>query len=294
MRLDGGRESENVEDMRGRRPGGPVMIGGGLGSIVLIIIVIALGGDPRPLLQNMARNAQQQQQAGPGEDEDVPVQEDEHTQKLRKFVSVVLADTEDVWTDVFAQENRQYPQPKLVLFTEQVRSACGFASAASGPFYCPEDQKVYIDLAFYDELQSRFGAPGDFAQAYVIAHEVGHHVQNQLGILQKVHALRGRVSEEEYNQALVRLELQADYLAGMWANRAQKMRDIIEPGDLEEALRAATAIGDDTLQKQATGHVVPDSFTHGTSAQRVRWFRKGFQSGKLRDSDTFAPAYEDL
>lgn len=294
MRLDGGRESENIEDRRGRRPGGPIMIGGGLGSLILIIIVIVLGGDPRPLLQNMANNAQQQQNAAPVGDDEAAIPQDEHSQKLRKFIAVVLADTEDVWTDVFAQENRQYPPPKLVLFTGQVQSACGFASAASGPFYCPEDQKVYIDLAFYDELQSRFGAPGDFAQAYVIAHEIGHHVQNQLGILQKVHALKGRVSEAEYNEASVRLELQADYLAGMWAFHAQKMRDILEPGDLEEALHAANAIGDDTLQKQARGHVVPDSFTHGTAAQRARWFRKGFQSGKLRDGDTFKPDYEDL
>ncbi len=294
MRLDGGRESENIEDRRGRRPGGPIMIGGGLGSLILIIIVIVLGGDPRPLLQNMANNAQQQQNAAPVGDDEAAIPQDEHSQKLKRFVSVVLADTEDVWTDVFAEQNRQYPPPKLVLFTGQVQSACGFASAASGPFYCPEDQKVYIDLAFYDELQSRFGAPGDFAQAYVIAHEIGHHVQNQLGILQKVHALKGRVSEAEYNEASVRLELQADYLAGMWAFHAQKMRDILEPGDLEEALHAANAIGDDTLQKQARGHVVPDSFTHGTAAQRARWFRKGFQSGKLRDGDTFKPDYEDL
>lgn len=292
MRLDGGRESENVEDRRAQRGGGPLMLGGGLGTLILIIIVIALGGDPRPLLQNMAQNAPQNQgplgNGGPG------VPQDERSQELKKFVSIVLADTEDVWTDVFAEQNRRYPPPTLVLFTGQVQSACGFASAASGPFYCPEDQKVYIDLAFYDELQSRFGAPGDFAQAYVIAHEIGHHVQNQLGILQKVHALKGRVSDVEYNEASVRLELQADYLAGMWAHHAQKMRDILEPGDIEEALQAATAIGDDTLQRQATGHVVPDSFTHGTSAQRVRWFRRGLQSGKLRDGDTFEPDYNDL
>lgn len=290
MRLEGGRESENVEDRRGQR-GGPVAIGGGLGMVVLVIIVIALGGDPRPLLQNMARQA-------PPNAEPVdkgPVEDDPHTAKLKKFVSVVLADTEDVWSDVFTNELRnQYPPPKLVLFSGQYNSACGFATAASGPFYCPADQKVYIDLAFYDELQSRFGAPGDFAQAYVIAHEVGHHVQNQLGILEKVHALKGRVSEEEYNRASVRLELQADYLAGMWAHHAQEMRDILEPGDIEEALEAANAIGDDTLQRQAQGHVVPDSFTHGSSKQRVRWFRRGFESGKLRDGDTFQVDFEDL
>ncbi|HET6422666.1 MAG TPA: neutral zinc metallopeptidase [Planctomycetaceae bacterium] len=293
MRLDGGRESGNVEDRRGQ-PGGPVMVGGGLGMIVLVVIVIALGGDPRALLQNMAR----QQPPGPMAPEDgAPMPVNEHEEELKKFVSIVLADTEDVWTDVFANEirsQRPYPPPKLVLFTGQVNSACGSASAASGPFYCPEDEKVYIDLAFYDEMKSRFGAPGDFAQAYVIAHEIGHHVQNQLGILQKVHALRGRVSDEEYNRASVRLELQADYLAGMWAHHAQKMRDILEPGDIDEALNAANAIGDDTLQRQSSGHVVPDSFTHGTSAQRARWFRKGFQSGRLRDGDTFEVDYDDL
>lgn len=293
MRLDGGRESDNIEDRRGQR-GGPVMVGGGLGMIVLVVIVIALGGDPRPLLQNMAR----QQPPGPMvPDDGAPRPVDEHEEELKKFVSIVLADTEDVWTDVFANEIRSprpYPPPKLVLFTGQVSSACGSASAASGPFYCPEDEKVYIDLAFYDEMKSRFGAPGDFAQAYVIAHEIGHHVQNQLGILQKVHALRGRVSNEEYNRASVRLELQADYLAGMWAHHAQKMRDILEPGDIDEALNAANAIGDDTLQRQSSGHVVPDSFTHGTSAQRARWFRKGFQSGRLRDGDTFEVDYDDL
>lgn len=290
MRLEGGRESENVEDRRGQR-GGPVAIGGGLGMLVLVVIVIALGGDPRPLLQNMARQAPPN--AGPVDE--APVPDDPHTAKLKKFVSVVLADTEDVWSDVFTNDLRnQYPPPKLVLFSGQYNSACGFATAASGPFYCPADQKVYIDLAFYDELQSRFGAPGDFAQAYVIAHEVGHHVQNQLGILEKVHALKGRVSEEEYNRASVRLELQADYLAGMWAHHAQEMRDILEPGDIDEALRAANAIGDDTLQRQAQGHVVPDSFTHGSAKQRVRWFRKGFESGKLRDGDTFQVDFEDL
>ncbi len=291
MRLDGGRESENVEDRRGQRGGSPMAVGG-IGGLILIVIVIALGGDPRPLLQNMAN---QQRNAPPVDGPAVP--NDPRSEELKKFVAIVLADTEDVWTDVFTNElnaKRPYPPPKLVLFTGQVQSACGFASAASGPFYCPADEKVYIDLAFYDELQSRFGAPGDFAQAYVIAHEIGHHVQNQLGILQKVHALKGRVSEAEYNEASVRLELQADFLAGMWAHHAQKMRDILEPGDIDEALQAATAIGDDTLQRQSSGHVVPDSFTHGTSAQRARWFRKGLQSGKLRDSDTFKIDYSDL
>jgi predicted metalloprotease len=212
---------------------------------------------------------------------------------LASFVGVVLADTEDVWNRLFQQQGSQYQEPKLVLFSGQVRSACGFASAASGPFYCPADRNVYIDLVFYKELKQRFGAPGDFAQAYVIAHEVGHHVQNLLGISEKVQAMRGRVSEAQYNQYSVRLELQADYFAGVWAHHAQRM-NILEQGDLEEAMRAANAIGDDTLQKQAQGHVVPDSFTHGTSEQRMRWFMKGFKSGKLEQGDTFSVDEGDL
>ncbi|MDZ4685617.1 MAG: neutral zinc metallopeptidase [Planctomycetaceae bacterium] len=288
MRWQGGRQSGNVEDRRGMR--GPVMAGGGLGMLVLIIIVMALGGDPRPLLQNMG-NQPGAPNAGPlepgGEETGV---DDE----MKQFVATVLADTEDVWERLFAEMNRRYENPKLVLFTGRVESACGFGTAASGPFYCPADAQVYIDLAFYDELQNRFGAPGDFAQAYVIAHEIGHHVQNQLGLSDKVHALRERVSEEEYNQYSVRLELQADFFAGVWAHHAQRVRKILEPGDLEEALNAATAIGDDRLQKQTRGYVVPDSFTHGTSQQRVRWFRRGFESGDPAKGDTFAVDYEDL
>lgn len=287
MRWQGGRESDNVEDRRGQ-PGTPLMLGGGLGTLLLVILVIALGGDPRPLLQNVA---QQRPQAAPV---DAPDPANDPQAELKQFVSVVLAETEDVWTDLLATEGRQYELPKLVLFTEKAQSACGFASAAMGPFYCPNDQKVYIDLAFYDELKSRFGAPGDFAQAYVIAHEIGHHVQNQLGILEKVHRLKGRVSEAEYNRSSVRLELQADFLAGVWAHHAQRMRNILEPGDVEEALRAATAIGDDRLQQQSRGYVVPDSFTHGTSAQRSRWFKKGLKSGRLSDGDTFAVEYDAL
>ncbi|HUQ72825.1 MAG TPA: neutral zinc metallopeptidase, partial [Planctomycetaceae bacterium] len=201
---------------------------------------------------------------------------------------------EDVWQKLFAEMNRRYEEPKLVLFAGRVQSACGFATSASGPFYCPADDQVYLDLEFFSELQNRFGAPGDFAQAYVIAHEIGHHVQNQLGLSDKVHALRERVSEEEYNQYSVRLELQADFFAGVWAHHANRMRNILEPGDLEEALNAATAIGDDRLQKQTRGYVVPDSFTHGTSQQRVRWFRRGFESGDPAKGDTFAVDYEDL
>jgi len=201
---------------------------------------------------------------------------------------VVLADTEDVWTQLFQEMGSRYEQPKLVLFSGQVRSACGMASSASGPFYCPADRNVYIDLVFYQELKQRFGAPGDFAQAYVIAHEVGHHVQNLLGISDKVQAMRGRVSEAEYNQMSVRLELQADFFAGVWAHHADRMKGILEEGDVEEALGAANAIGDDTLQRQTQGHVVPDSFTHGSSEQRMRWFLKGLKTGDLSQGDTFS------
>jgi predicted metalloprotease len=202
-------------------------------------------------------------------------------------VRVVLGDTEDVWHDQFRRLGKAYQEPHLVLFSGQIRSACGFANAAVGPFYCPADEKVYIDLSFYEELKNRFRAPGDFAQAYVIAHEIGHHVQNLLGVSDKVHAMQRRVDKAKANELSVRLELQADFYAGVWAHHAQKMRHILEPGDLEEALRAASAIGDDRVQKEARGYVVPDSFTHGTSEQRVRWFRRGFETGDLSQGDTF-------
>ncbi len=208
-------------------------------------------------------------------------------QRLGEFVSVVLADTEDVWNKLFAENGRRYVEPKMVLFSQSVQSGCGGASAAMGPFYCPPDQRVYIDLGFYRELQTRFRSPGDFAQAYVIAHEVGHHVQNLLGISDKVHAARSRVNERDYNELSVRLELQADFYAGVWAHHAQKYRKILEPGDIEEALRAASAIGDDNIQKQSQGYVVPDSFTHGTGEQRVRWFKLGFETGDMKKGDTF-------
>jgi hypothetical protein len=257
-----------------------VAVGGGLGTVILVVVALLLGVNPQELLQQMPASQSATETASrprsPEEDQ------------LGQFVSVVLADTEDVWRAQFQSRGRQYREPKLVLFTEQVQSACGFASAAVGPFYCPGDEKVYIDLEFYRELQDRFGAPGDFAQAYVIAHEVGHHVQNLLGISEKVHAMQQRVSEEEANDLSVRLELQADFFAGVWAYHAQKMRNILEPGDIEEALGAANAIGDDRLQKQARGYVVPDSFTHGTSAQRVRWFRRGFETGDMSQGDTFS------
>ena len=278
MRWEMGRRSDNVEDRRGMRPG-RVALGGGIGGIILIVVALLLGVNPQQLLQQMptdqSASQTQVQPRDPAED------------RMAQFVSVVLADTEDVWRAQFQAMGRQYREPKLVLFTEQVESACGYASSAVGPFYCPGDEKVYIDLAFYQELQDRFGAPGDFAQAYVIAHEIGHHVQNLLGISEKIHSQQQRVSREEANQLSVRLELQADFLAGVWAHHAQKLRNILEPGDIEEALGAANAIGDDRLQMEGRGYVVPDSFTHGTSAQRVHWFRRGFETGDLNQGDTF-------
>jgi predicted metalloprotease len=279
MRWQDRRRSENVEDRR--RVGAPVAIGGGMGMLVLVIIIWLLGGNPQALLNNL----QQQQQQQPGGQVAAP--DDPEQERLSEFVKVVLADTEDVWHALFREGGREYVDPKLVLFTGRVESACGFASAAVGPFYCPADQKVYLDLQFFQELEDRFEAPGDFAQAYVIAHEIGHHVQNMMGITDKVHSARGRLSDAEYNDLSVRLELQADYFAGVWAHHAQRMRNMIEQGDLQEALEAATAIGDDTLQKQSQGYVVPESFTHGTSAQRVRWFRRGYESGDISGGDTF-------
>ncbi len=280
MRWEGRRQSDNIEDRRGMRP--VTIAGGGLGTLILILIVLFLGGDPRALLQ-------QQQQGGPGgavqQGQVDPAQE-----PLKEFVATVLADTEDVWNDLFAKMGKQYREPTLVLFSDRVQSACGIAGAAVGPFYCPADQKLYIDLAFYDELRDRFGAPGDFAQAYVIAHEVGHHVQNQLGIAQQVDAARQRLSPAEANELSVRMELQADFFAGVWAHHAQRMKNILDKGDVEEGLNAAAAIGDDRLQMEAQGYVRPDAFTHGTSEQRVRWFKKGLETGDPDQGDTFNAA----
>jgi len=276
MRWQQGRRSENVEDRRGM-PRGTVMVGGGLGMLVLVLLVALLGGDPMALLQQAGNQppAAVNQPVGGEQDE------------LKEFVQAVLADTEDVWRDLFRQQGRQYRDPKLVLFNGSIDSACGYANAAVGPFYCPADQKVYLDLSFFDELKTRFKAPGDFAQAYVIAHEIGHHVQNQLGISEKVQRMRGRVSEEEFNQLSVRLELQADCFAGVWAHHAQRMKNLLEAGDIEEGLRAASAIGDDKIQMQTRGFVVPDSFTHGSSEQRMRWFRRGLATGDMTQGDTF-------
>ena len=279
MLWQGRRESENVEDTRGSGGGRKIAVGGGLGGVILVVAYLLLGGDPAALT-----DLQQQSEVASTRQVDPNAPRDEAS----KFVAVVLADTEDAWKAVFQQMGRQYEEPKLVLFSGQTRSGCGFASTASGPFYCPEDRRVYIDLAFYRTLRDRLGAGGDFAQAYVIAHEVGHHVQNLLGISDRVQAARGRVSEAEYNKLSVRLELQADFLAGVWARYADRAKHVVEAGDIDEAMRAASAVGDDTLQRHSQGHVVPDSFTHGTSEQRVRWFRKGYETGDIRQGDTFA------
>lgn len=278
MRWQGRRESGNVEDRRGSSRGG-LIAGGGIGTIVIAVIIYFLGGDPSQVMD-------MQQQQAPGQGQLSPQQEAAE-KEAASFVKVVLADTEDVWNNLFSQMNQQYQEPTLVMFTGVVESACGNASSASGPFYCPADRKVYIDLSFYDELKDKLNAPGDFAMAYVIAHEVGHHVQNLLGISEKVQRARSQLSEVEYNKLSVKLELQADFFAGVWANHAQKMQNILEPGDIEEALNAANAIGDDRLQKQSRGVVVPDAFTHGTSAQRMYWFKKGFETGDVRQGDTF-------
>jgi predicted metalloprotease len=257
--------------------------GGGIGGLVIIALVVWLaGGNPLQFLQMAAR----QQQGAPAGAGNIP--NDPRQEELKQFVSVVLADTEDVWTRVLAENGEKYVDPKLVLFSGRVDSACGFATAAVGPFYCPGDSKVYLDMSFFDQMDRELGADGDFAQAYVIAHEVGHHVQNLLGISDKVRQAQQGASEAEANELSVRLELQADFFAGVWAHHAQKMRNILEEGDLEEALRCAQAIGDDRLQKQSRGYVVPDSFTHGTSEQRARWFRKGFQTGAISQGDTFS------
>ena len=275
MLWKGRRESSNVEDRRGSAP--KLIVGGGIGTIILALAIYFLGGDPSLILNNSQLNTSQTTSSYQG-----TAAENE----LAQFVSVVLAETEDVWTELFRKEGSNYTYPKLVLYSGSVQSACGFAGAATGPFYCPGDHKLYIDLSFYDELQKRFQAPGDFAMAYVIAHEVGHHVQTLLGINEKVMSLRSRLSEKDFNKYLVRLELQADYLAGVWAHHVKRM-NLLEEGDMEEAINAASAVGDDRIQRDTQGYVVPDSFTHGTSEQRKYWFYKGFRLGDLSGADTF-------
>jgi predicted metalloprotease len=284
MRWQNERQSENVEDRRGISPAG-LAVGGGLGTILIVLLASFLTGqDPRALLQRMqaAQPARQQQQPG------APVSKSPEEERQAALARTTLAMTEDVWTEVFAKAGRQYRKPTLVMFRDQVRTdGCGAASTAVGPFYCPADEKLYIDLAFYEELARRFKAPGEFAQAYVIAHEIGHHVQNLLGTSEKVSRLQRQVDKTDANRLSVMLELQADYYAGVWAHHAEKKKHILEEGDIESGLNAASRIGDDALQKQAQGYAVPDSFTHGSSDQRVRWFRKGLVSGDMNGGDTF-------
>ncbi|ALF56362.1 flagellar biosynthesis anti-sigma factor FlgM [Nostoc piscinale CENA21] len=280
MRWQLGRRSTNVEDRRGMRVSAPV-VGGGIGALLLSLVVALLGGDPRVILE---------QNNSPSDRPATELPQTPAKDQMADFVSVVLADTEDTWSEIFQQSGERYVDPKLVLYSDAVESACGFARSAVGPFYCPQDQKVYIDLSFYRDLKNRYNAPGDFAQAYVIAHEVGHHVQNLLGISDQVRSRQQRADEVEANQLSVRQELQADCFAGVWANHAQRSRQILETGDVEEALNAASSIGDDRLQKQARGYVVPETFTHGSSAQRVRWFQRGIQSGDPQQCNTFKAA----
>lgn len=282
MRWKTGRRSSNIEDRRGRRAG-PVAFKGGIGTIVLVLAAsYFLGINPLDILM---------MQAGTGMDTDVSQtdrQPSPEEQQMADFVSVVLADTEDTWTEIFRQSGKTYQEPNLVLYTGAVQSACGTGSAAMGPFYCPGDRKVYIDLSFFDELRRRHGAPGDFAQAYVIAHEVGHHVQNLLGITNRVQSEQRGLGKAEANALSVKVELQADCFAGVWGNHADRSRQVLEEGDIEEALNAASAIGDDRLQKEGSGYVVPENFTHGTSRQRVEWFKRGIEHGDIGSCNTFA------
>lgn len=282
MQWRGRRQSGNVDDQRGSGGGGGfggLPIKGGIG-IVIVIVVIGLitGQNPLSLLQQIPMDS------GPSVSQSTPYQSTPEEQEMADLVGVVLADTEDVWNKLLSD----YREPRLTIFNGTVQSGCGNADASTGPFYCSADERVFIDLSFYEQLKNRFNAPGDFAQAYVIAHEVGHHVQHLMGITDKVHEMKGQLSEAEYNKLSVKLELQADFLAGVWAHHADAMFNIIEAGDFDEAMNAASAIGDDRLQKQAQGYVVPDSFTHGTSAQRQRWFKKGYETGDINQGDTFS------
>lgn len=278
MKWQGRRGSDNIEDRRGMSTGTKV-VGGGIGTLVIVLLVMLLGGDPQSVIEQMDMGTA----TGPYESSEAEDQ-------MAQFVSVVLADVEDVWTEIFRQSGATYREPTLVLFRDQVQSACGYATAASGPFYCPADMKIYIDLSFCDDLATKYGAQGDFAIAYVIAHEVGHHVQNLLGILDEVTRERQRLSEVRANQLTVRLELQADFFAGVWAHHASRMFNSLEEGDIEEALNAAASIGDDVLQKKYQGRVIPDTFTHGTAAQRSSWLRKGWVTGDVSQGDTFSAA----
>ncbi len=280
MQWRGRRGSSNVDDRRGVSGGGIAAGGGIAGLIIYLLYTFLSGGNVDP---------SQIPQIGEPSTQSAPLSAEEKAadDERAEFVKVVLADTEDIWNKIYAEQGQNYSEPTLVLFRNYVQSGCGNASAASGPFYCPGDSKLYIDLSFYQDLQNKLNAPGDFAMAYVVAHEVGHHIQNLNGTSDKMNRLRQQVSEKEYNRYSVMLELQADFLAGVWAHHDQKMKNILDPGDIDEALNAANAIGDDMLQKQSTGRVVPDAFTHGTSAQRVYWFKKGYQTGDIKQGDTF-------
>ena len=280
MRWERGRRSDNIEDRRGMRVGKKGIAGGGIGAIVLALVAMYFGVDPSVVL-NQAGNL------APTQTEQRQVSFSPEEARLKEFVAVVLADTEDVWGALFRGSGQQYVQPKLVLFSGSVQSACGFAEAAMGPFYCPGDQKLYLDMSFFNDLAKRHDAPGDFAQAYVVAHEVGHHVQTLLGVSKQVHAARQRAGEAEGSALQVRMELQADCFAGVWAHHANKVRQVLEPGDTEEALAAAAGVGDDRMQKKARGYVMPESFTHGSSEQRMRWFSRGMQSGEPGQCDSF-------
>jgi predicted metalloprotease len=280
MRWRQGRKSENVEDRRGIRVSRG-MLGGGIGTIILVLIALYFGVDPSMFLD---QGTTREVSVPPGS---VPQERSAEENQMAEFVSVVLADTEDTWHEMFRRRGKTYQEPKLVLFTDAVDSACGFAQSAVGPFYCPRDNKVYIDLQFYRDLQDRFHAPGEFAQAYVIAHEIGHHVQNLLGISDKVRSMQQGADKATANSLSVRLELQADCLAGIWAYHADRTRKIVEAGDIEAALRAASSIGDDRIQRQTQGYVVPESFTHGSSEQRVRWFKQGIETGDFAQCNTF-------
>lgn len=283
MRIDDERESDNIEDRRGMSTGGKGLVGGGIGTLVIALVAMYFGVDPSVVLNQVGNLQPTQQQAAPA-----PSSPEDEREK--KMMAKVLGSTEDTWSALFQSSGNQYTQPKLVLFTGQVESACGSAQAAMGPFYCPGDHKLYLDMSFFNDLASRYGAPGDFAQAYVVAHEVGHHVQNLLGIADQVHNAQQRASETQSNALQVRMELQADCFAGIWAYHANQAKHILEAGDVEEALAAASGVGDDRLQRQARGVVVPESFTHGSSAQRMRWFSAGAKTGDIKQCDTFKAA----
>jgi uncharacterized protein len=278
MRWKGRAQSGNIEDRRGLS-GGKMAAGGTIGTLVILAIVWLLGGNPAQVINSLQSTGNETGQADPA-----LIQAEE---ELAQFAAVVLKDTEDIWNELFYQNGDTYVEPTLVLFSGSVESACGYSSSATGPFYCPGDEKLYIDLSFLEDLQQQLGAHGDFAMAYIIAHEVGHHVQNQMGITDQLNQLRGRVDETEYNRNLVKLELQADFLAGVWAHHAQRTKDILEEGDIDEAINAASAVGDDRIQMQSQGYVVPDAFTHGTSDQRKSWFMKGFKTGDMNGGTSF-------